>query len=165
MFKKPFFPWLTGIACAFIAGCGGVSLSLAFFDFPEDRVQTLSFQEVTPIVSSAIEDRRLVVVRDLIAWDTLWREHAAGISPPPPMPPINFSQNMVIGIFLGRYVNACRDVGIESISQHIHPDRIEVNFRDIPAPLNPGCPLGSSNPAKLLVLPYSILPVEFFQVS
>lgn len=165
MFKKPFFAWLTGIACACIAGCGGVSLSLAFFDFPEDRVQALPFQEVTPVVSSAIADRRLIVVRDLTAWDTLWREHAAGVSPPPPVPPINFSQDMVIGIFLGRHIDTCHDVGIESISRHTHPDRIEVNFRNIPVQLSTGCPLSNNNPAKLLVLPYSILPVEFFQVG
>lgn len=166
MFRKALFSLSAGIILLFLTGCGGASISVVFFsDFPIDQVETLTFQEVTPNVPSAISERRLVVIRDLTAWDTLWREHTAGISPSPPMPGINFSQNMVIGIFLGTHINACRDVEITSITRHTLPDRIEVNFREIASLIASICPSGNSNPAKLVMLPYSFLPVEFVQIG
>ncbi|RJG01911.1 hypothetical protein D3878_10240 [Noviherbaspirillum sedimenti] len=151
------------IACLFLAGCGGASISLLFFDdLPQDHVQVLPFQKISPTFDSAIGAQRLVVIRDIVAWDALWREHTAGILPSPPLPPINFSQNMVIGVFLGRGSNACKDVKIESILEHTRPHRIEVNFREILAS-NSTCATGLRNPSTLVVLTYSFLPVEFFQ--
>lgn len=166
MFRKPFIPWLMGIACLLLAGCGGVSVSLLFFDdFPQDQVQVLPFQEISPPIDSAIGARRLVVIRDIVAWEALWREHTAGILPQPPLPPINFSQNMVISVFLGNSGNACNDVEIQSILEHTHPHRIEVNFREILAANNASCAIGLRNPSTLVVLAYSFLPVEFFQLN
>lgn len=167
MFRKSFFPWLLGIACLLLASCGGgVSVSLLFLDgFPQDHVRALPFQKLTPVVDSAIGERRLTVIRDLGAWDALWREHTAHLVPPPPMPPINFSQDMVIGVFLGRRGNECREVEIHAIWEHTHPHHIEVNFREILSVTNASCGTVPHNPAILVVLPYSFLPVEFFQVN
>jgi hypothetical protein len=45
---------------------------------------------------------RTVVVRDAAAWKTLWAEHAALRVPPPPAPDVDFSRDMVVGVFLGQ---------------------------------------------------------------
>jgi hypothetical protein len=166
MFFKAHAPWLAGIAFVLLSGCGGGSFSFLFVSGNfDDSVDILIFQDVTPVVPSAIADRRLVVIRDVTAWDILWREHTGSISPAPTMPQINFSQNMVIGVFLGIRTNACRDVEITSISRHTHPERITVEFREIPILQSALCPSSNSSPAKLVVLPYSFLPVEFFQIG
>lgn len=164
MFNRIFSLWLVGCTHILMTGCGGVSVSFGNFgDFTNDEIQDLPFQEVVPRVTSAISDRRLVVVRDISSWDTLWREHTAGILPPPPLPGVNFARNMVIGVFLGTHFNACHDVEVISITQHSNPGRITVDFRETALLPGPNCPSGNSNPATLVVVPYSSLPVEFFQ--
>ncbi|QAU35417.1 hypothetical protein [Janthinobacterium sp. 17J80-10] len=168
MFRKPFNAWLYGLACLLLAGCGGVSVSVLLFDeFPHDDVRPIAFQNVLPAVDSAIGDRRLVVVRDLVAWDGLWRAHTIGLVPLPTLPPINFAQQMVIGVFSGVRNNPCIDIEIRSVWHHTRPERIEVNYREVPRPpdVNGQCTSGMRNPAALIVLTYSHLPVEFFPVS
>lgn len=166
MCRKALRSWLVGTACWLLAGCGGVSVSLSFFDHDHvERAQVLPFQEVIPVIPSAIATRRLVVIRDLTAWDTLWREHASAQTPASPLPGVNFSQNMVIGIFLGARPGPCRKIDIHSISQHFHPQRIEVAYREISVSVDGACPPGGNNPARLVVLPYSAFPIEFIQTS
>ena len=168
MIRKPFIAWLSSLACMLFAGCGGVSVSVLYVHgFPQDQVHPLAFQEVLPVLDSAIRENRLVVVRDLVAWDILWREHTAGLLPPPPLPPINFAQNMVIGVFAGTRVNPCTHVEIQAIWQHTHPERIEVNYREIshlPDP-NGQCAQAPRHPAALVALAHSFLPVEFIQIN
>jgi len=48
---------------------------------------------------SGIEARREVVVRSAADWTALWKEHAAREPSPPP---VDFSSEIVVGIFLGR---------------------------------------------------------------
>ena len=51
---------------------------------------------------SGVLQFRTVVVRDAAAWKTLWAEHAALRVPPPPAPDVDFSRDMVVGVFLGQ---------------------------------------------------------------
>ena len=46
---------------------------------------------------SNVEDPRLVVVRSSNEWATLWRAHA----PDRPPPSVDFSRDMIVGVFLG----------------------------------------------------------------
>lgn len=45
-------------------------------------------------------DARQVVVRSDKVWAALWSEINGGITPPPPVPPVNFETDMVVGVFL-----------------------------------------------------------------
>lgn len=151
-----------------LAGCGGVSVSILLFDeFPQDNARPVAFQKITPTIDSAISVPRLIVVRDLVTWDALWRDHSAGLSPVPPMPPINFAQQMVIGVFHGRPDYSCRGIEIQSVWEHSHPARLEVDYREVRQfPDDNGqCPYGIRNPADLIVLAYSHLPVEFVRIG
>ncbi len=167
MSGKAVIPWVWSIACALLAGCGGVSVSLLFFDEPfhRDHHTALAFQEVVPVVPSAINAPREVVVRDLVAWDGLWRAHTASTSPAVPLPGINFSQSMVIGVFLGSRNSACHSVRIDAIEQIGPPERIVVTYREIPPLTSTNCPAAPHNPAMLVALDFSHLPVEFFRVN
>lgn len=145
-------------------------MSFAFFnDIPEESTQELAFQEIVPVIPSAIRDRRLVVIRDLSNWDALWREHTASVSPSPAMPAINFTQEMVIGIFLGIQAGPCQDIQITSVVQHINldpiKDHIDVTFLNATMLSGASCTTQNNNPAKLIVLPHSALPVNFTQVE
>lgn len=50
---------------------------------------------------SAIQDKRLMVVRDHDSFANLWEEHTANVSPPPAQPDIVFGERMVLAVFAG----------------------------------------------------------------
>jgi hypothetical protein len=51
---------------------------------------------------SNVEDAKRVLVRTEAEWATLWRQHA----PDRPMPVVDFSKEMVVGVFMGSRPNA-----------------------------------------------------------
>lgn len=139
--------------CLLLFACGGAWISVSIVDF----------DDITPPFDTSISDRRLVVARDYRTWDQLWREHTRNYSPPPAMPVVDFSRQMVVGIFAGADMRGCPSVSIYSIKQISHPDRIEVAYRFSPSPAV--CPAIIRPPYALAVIPYSTLPVEFVQLS
>ncbi len=60
---------------------------------------------------SAIEQPRQVVVRSQGEWDTLWKAHAPGR----PEPKVDFTRQMVVGVFAGTRPTAGYDVTITGI--------------------------------------------------
>ena len=56
-----------------------------------------SFTEVAKGNASNQQDARQVTVRTAAEWSTLWKQHA----PTTKMPTVDFSKQMVVGIFLG----------------------------------------------------------------
>ena len=57
---------------------------------------------------SNIDDRREVVVRTAAEWQKLWQQH----SPDRPMPSVDFSKEMVVGVFLGNRPTAGYGVAV-----------------------------------------------------
>lgn len=51
---------------------------------------------------SGVLQFRTVVVRDLETWRTLWAQHVALRTPPVPVPVVDFTRHMVVGVFLGQ---------------------------------------------------------------
>lgn len=151
------------VAAVLLAACDGVSIG---FIFSEDHhhARPLDFAHVAPRLHSGIGDRRLVVVRDIGAWDALWREHTAPIDPAPPLPAVNFAHEMVVGVFSGPRSNACYATSIESIWRRRDPDRIEVSYVETGPPAGALCAAVVTNPYALVTMPYSHLPVVFIEV-
>lgn len=50
---------------------------------------------------SAIDQERFEVIRNKPTFKSLWKQHNAAISPPPPLPNVDFSKDMVIAVFSG----------------------------------------------------------------
>jgi hypothetical protein len=59
--------------------------------------QTMPFTTIAAGQQSGIENQREIVVRTAADWKALWKEH----SPDEPMPAIDFSKSIVVGVFLG----------------------------------------------------------------
>ena len=55
------------------------------------------FTTISQSDNSGVEEARQVVVRTPEAWRALWKEHAPG----QPMPAVDFTQSMLVGVFLG----------------------------------------------------------------
>jgi hypothetical protein len=84
----------------------------------------VSFSTISHSEQSEVEEARQVVVRTPEEWKALWKEHAPG----QPMPAVDFTKSMVIGVFLGSRFTAGYRVtitGIESESASV-----TVTYRD-----------------------------------
>jgi len=62
---------------------------------------------------SGIEEPRQVVVRTAPEWEKLWKEHALDR----PLPPIDFTRSMVVGVFLGYRPTGGHSVEITGIER------------------------------------------------
>jgi hypothetical protein len=122
----------------------------------------IAFERLAPAVfTSDIADKRFVAVRDAAAWAALWTQHAG---PRAPLPPIDFSQKMVLGVFMGRESIPCGSTSIESVRQRANPDRIEVGYRVLDPGPNVMCIAAVINQYALVTVPASPLPVEFVKL-
>jgi hypothetical protein len=75
-----------------------------------------------------------------------------------PIPPIDFSKDMVLGVFLGTRGNTCFSVTIESVEQ-VAQQRLIVRYREVKS--GQVCSPAETQPLHLIYLSSSLLPVEF----
>ena len=85
-------PARTAIVTSMIATVILLAVSLA-----GSALTPVPFTNISQSDQSNIEEARQVVVRTAAEWKALWKEHAPGR----PMPAVDFTKSMVIGVFLG----------------------------------------------------------------
>ncbi len=64
---------------------------------------------------SLIPDRRRLVIRDVAAWRSFWRELYANVAPPPEPPDVDFGREMVIAATMGQRPSGGYAIDIEDI--------------------------------------------------
>jgi hypothetical protein len=128
------------------AACGGAQLSVSFDSV---EVNTLS----------SIAAPRTVVVANTTDWALLWSEHTKGRIPRPALPPIDFSDRIVVGVFLGARPNGCHSVFIQSV--HRAGDAIIVEYVERVPLASDLCIPGLFFPSHLVSIPRFGLHVEF----
>ena len=99
-----------------------------------------------------------VIVRTDEAWTHFWSEH----HPHEPAPDVDFTQNMVVGVFVGSRPAEGFDVFISNI--RTEQGSLIVNFREIAPPPGTFAVNVSVHPYALKVIPRSKLPVKFIPV-
>ncbi|TFV92771.1 hypothetical protein E4K72_19390 [Oxalobacteraceae bacterium OM1] len=112
------------------------------------------------VFTSSIADQRFLAVRDAASWIALWAEHTGGRST---VPAIDFTQRMVLAVFLGRASIPCGSMHVASVNRRSNPDRIEVGYRVV----DPGdvvCIAANLNQAAFVSVPASPLPVTFVKL-
>ena len=63
----------------------------------ENALAPVPFTTISQSEQSGVEETRQVVVRTAQEWKALWKAHA----PDRPMPAVDFTKSMVLGVFLG----------------------------------------------------------------
>ncbi len=123
----------------------------------------VAFETVDQGVHSGIRAERRVVVRDGTAWAALWAEHGAGRTPQPELPPVDFTQEMVVGYFWGEKPTAGYRVELTEVVAEATRLVVRVEVGSPP----PGAPVLQvlTQPYHLVRLPRSELPVEFLVVE
>ena len=93
-------------------------------------VSPLGFHTVYRGTQSRIEEPREVTIRSAAEWSALWKDHAPGA----PVPAVDFTREMVVGVFLGTRPTGGYAVEITSIdaarSELIVAYRVDEPARD-----------------------------------
>lgn len=93
----------------------------------------VSFETILDETSSGLHDRQREVIRDEARWARLWEQIHEGVTPRPPLPPVDFSVHMLIVVATGTRPSGGFDVAIRSVATR--GDRLEVEvFESCPAP-------------------------------
>jgi hypothetical protein len=125
----------------------------------------IAFSKLEPtIFASAIEDKRFVAIRNSTDWLGVWNQHVANLKPAPAAPAVDFSQHMVLGVFIGNESVTCGSTNIEKVSKRNNPERIEVGYRITDPGPNVMCIAAHINQHSLVTVPASSLPVEFVKL-
>jgi hypothetical protein len=113
----------------------------------------LSMLQATPAVrtiergdQSGIETPKQVVVRTAAEWTALWRQHA----PERPVPSIDWSKEMVVGIFLGSRNTAGYGVDITGVASESGALVVRYRQRE-PSP--------DAITAQIITTPYQIVAI------
>jgi hypothetical protein len=96
---------------------------------------------------SNIDDRREVVVRTAAEWQKLWQQH----SPDRPMPPVDFSKEMVVGVFLGSRPTA--GYGVTIVKTIDANGVLHVQYRE-------SAPGRDAITAQMLTFPYHMVAIS-----
>ena len=96
---------------------------------------------------SNIDDRREVVVRTAAEWQKLWQQH----SPDRPMPSVDFSKEMVVGVFLGNRPTA--GYGVAVVKTIDANGVLHVQYRE-------SAPGRDAITAQMLTFPYHVVAIS-----
>jgi hypothetical protein len=95
---------------------------------------------------SQVEEARQAVVRTDEEWVVFWDRH----TPKRPRPPVDFSREMVVGVFLGSQPTA--GFGVEIVSAAIAGDTMVVRYRS-------SRPADDAIVAQMVTSPYNLVAV------
>lgn len=128
---------------------------------PETAVN-LVFSTVVQEPFSGIHAPRTAVVRGAVAWERLWAEHTAGITPPPPLPVVDFSSQMLVAVFAGD-VKGCHEFAIRRVNVRGINVVVEYEDRDItPTTI---CLAAITQPMHVVAVPLIESDVVFRQIT
>jgi hypothetical protein len=108
--------------------------------------------------SSAIASFKTVVVTNDTDWKALWAEHTQNQVPPPPVPDVDFSRFVVVGVFAGIRQDL-QGIAIQDIQ--VAPDSSTVLYKEQPLDPAMGLAAPTNRPYHLKQISKSALPVTF----
>ena len=120
-------------------------MALATFAVAAAVVQSLAFTFVAGGYSSQIDEPRRVVVRTEAEFQALWKSHSTA-----PVPKVDFSKSIVVGIFLGMKPTAGYTVGITAVRRT--PKGAVVEFIE-------GAPEKDKMVAQMLTSPFQLVSI------
>jgi len=94
------------LMCLCLAGCGRAPVASS--PLPIERIEAPTRQFTTQRSSLR------VVVRDAATWQSIWTQTFLGREPAPPLPFVNFDDEMIVVAALGEQPSSGYDIRIES---------------------------------------------------
>lgn len=146
-----------------LAACVVLGLVGCRTDDPTNQVTffNLAYMDYTAAQPLVVTAPDTLVFRDQPSWDAFWQAHA---QPPSATPVVDFSNDMLIGVFWGSQGTGCFDFvqAIQRVRVRIDGLNtlgvIEVDIGPLP---NLGSCAMPVNPFQVIILEATITPVEF----
>lgn len=133
-----------------LAACGGADPG-AVQDIPFTRLQA-DLQGDWPVAT--------YVVRDPAQWSAAWAQHTPWQVPAPPLPAVDFSRTMLLGVSAGWGANGCMGLAITRVQADAQGLRVEYRHNDPPGP-GIACTMALVPLVDFVQVPQSELPVRF----
>lgn len=112
---------------------------------------------------SGIPDRRRLVIRDAPAWAALWNEAASMQHPQPPLPHVNFAQQMLIVATMGTRPSGGHSIEIDGV--YAAGGRLHVAVREVAPAASCGTTGALTAPVMVVRVARSDAPVVFVERS
>ena len=116
----------------------------------EARPTQVSFQTIDKGSRSGVRGPLQTVVRDAVEWNALWQKHASVKPNPPSTPAVDFSKDIVAGVFLGEKPTGGYDIAIIRIEQS--QNSLVIEYRETN-------PLPGSIVTQVLTQPFHIVKI------
>lgn len=110
---------------------------------------------------SGLTEALQIVVRTPAEWTALWTRHSA---PGVPLPPVDFAQEMIVAVFLGRRPTSGYQVQITGVHEVGAGPDLEVTYRELDASAGTVRRPVITMPFHIVALPRSAMPVRFRQL-
>ena len=132
-----------------------VPRSDAMVEFININPVSLAFRDLDRSSRSLVAQPKNVVVRDAAAFSLLWAEHGGA----QPLPTVDFTRAMVIGVFTGSRPNGCYSTAIDGIVRANGKLTVaRIDTEPGPAVM---CTMAIVQPAHIVLVERSDMPVEF----
>jgi hypothetical protein len=118
----------------------------------------IAFTSVHRGTQSRIEEPREVTIRTAAEWQTLWNEHA-----PSERPRVDFTKDMVVGVFLG--TRPTGGYSVEIVSVEATGEGIVVSYRETQPARDAMLTQALTSPVHLVRIPLQKGPVRFVRAK
>lgn len=154
------------LAALCVAGCGGGSAPQTDPQFHSQGAKERSsvgidYQQVDSDFISGIAMEQNVVIQDASAWAALWEKHKKNHVPVPALPSIDFSQQIILGVFLGTRPTGCYSVLIQRI--YTDGGTVFVEYKESTPSADAICTQALTAPSELVAVPRMGQPVVFLK--
>jgi hypothetical protein len=127
-------------------------------DFLPKAGTAMPFERVAADAYSGVTRKQNVVIKDEAAWVRLWTEHNAGRTPAPALPKVDFSNKMLVGVFLGDTGN-CHTIAIPRVAAGAGAIQVEVEEGVLQT--FAVCAAVLTQPMEIVAIDRTDIPVEF----
>jgi hypothetical protein len=149
----------------FLLADGRGEPSLAFGSRAALVANLLPFATVAKGSRSGIREPEWLVLRSAPDWERLWERHTASLQPQPPLPSVDFSQEMVIAVFAGEHKTGGYRIEVTAIEREEVQRQLQVFFREIGPPPDALVTQALTQPYHIVKLKQVDLPVVFIPGS
>ena len=123
----------------------------------------IAFESVANDRISGVTTARQVVIKDQAAWQALWAEHGKTRIPAPQLPAVDFSRQMLVGVFSGHQPSGCSSVGIVRVAAG--EGKMVVEYEESDRTGVAICTMALTQPMHVVAVERLDVPVQFVKVT
>lgn len=125
--------------------------------------EALAFRSLVKEAYSGVNAPREVLIKEQAAWSALWTEHTRIRTPAPALPEVDFTRQMLVGVFSGERHNGCVETSVLRTVAGEGRLVVEYEERDITAVAI--CMAVVGQPMQVVAIDRVDVPVEFVKLQ